>query len=297
MAGERVHFTAYDGLRLAGILYSAGEQRPCVIMTNGFSGLKEQFLPDFAARFNAAGYTVLIYDNRCWGESEGTPRNEVDPLLQTRDYYDAFNYATTLPSVDATKIVYWGSSMSGGNALVATAVNKCVKAVICQVPFVSAEPMIPASTVLCRTLLQDRASIIRGKMPLMGPILPASLEEVVLGTSKAILKDASAVVFVEEMNRRGLKIETFVTLQSLLHGVGNEPAAWVRRIAPRPMLMVVADQDVTCPVETQLAVFNQALHPKTLHILKDTSHFDPYFGPAFEENVQVQLNFLKDVFQ
>ncbi|GLA00606.1 hypothetical protein AnigIFM60653_009356 [Aspergillus niger] len=266
MAGERVQFTTYDGLKLAGILYGAGDQRPCVIMTNG-------------------------------GESEGTPRNEVDPLLQTRDYYDAFNYAATLPSVDATKIVYWGSSMSGGNALVATAVNKCVKGVICQVPFISSETMVPASAALCNTLLQDRASKIRGQTPLMGPVVPASREEVVSGTSNAMLKDASAVGFVEEMARRGLKIETMVTLQSLLHGVGHEPAAWVRRVAPRPLLMVVADQDTTCPAETQLAVFNKALHPKTLHILRGASHFEPYFGPAFEENIQVQLSFLKDVFQ
>ena len=58
-----------------------------------FSGSKEAYLDDFAKRFQAAGYTALAYDNRNWFDSEGSPRNEVDPLLQTRDFTTAFNYA------------------------------------------------------------------------------------------------------------------------------------------------------------------------------------------------------------
>ncbi|BCS21521.1 alpha/beta hydrolase [Aspergillus puulaauensis] len=262
-----------------------------------FSGLRGQFLPDYAERFGTVGYTVLIYDNRTWGDSEGKPRNEVDPVLQTRDYYDAFNYAITLPSVDPRKVVYWGCSMSGGNAIVATAVNKCVKGVICQAPFVSADPMVPVSAALCETLLQDRANIIQGKSPLMGPVIPDSRGEVLSGTSKAVLKDANAVTFAEEMDMRHLPWEKMVTLQSLLHGVTQEPSALIKRVAPRPLLMVVPDQDITCPVEGQLSVFNAALPPKNLHILRGASHFDPYYGPTFEENIKAQLKFLKGVFE
>lgn len=188
--------------------------------------------------------------------------------------------------------------------MVAAAVNKSVCGVICQVPFVSSEGgMAGAAAALCETILQDRARGVDGNArgekttPLMAPVFPASREEVLAGTSQAILKDISAITFCEEMERRGLRREKMVTLQSLWHGVGHEPAAWVKRVAPRPLLMVVAAQDTTCPVETQLAVFNKALHPKTLHILKGACHFDPYYGAAFEENIQVQLDFLKEAFE
>ncbi|KAJ5603675.1 alpha/beta-hydrolase [Penicillium hordei] len=297
MPRQEVHFPTYDGLQLAGTLYNAGEKRPCIIMSNGFSGLRSQFLPNFAERFQAAGYTVLLYDNRTWGESEGMPRNEVDPVLQTRDYYDAFNYAIALPSVDPKEVVYWGSSMSGGNALVATAVNKCVKGVICQVPFVSTEPMIPVSAALCEILLQDRANIIQGKEPLMGPVIPASREDVLSGVTQAILKDVNAVEFVEELDRQNILWERMVSLQSLLHGVTQEPGAVIKRVAPRPLLMIVADQDVTCPVQFQLSVFNEALPPKKLHIIRGASHFDPYYGQAFEENIEAQLEYLRGLFE
>lgn len=262
-----------------------------------FSGLRSQYLPEFAERFHAAGYTVLLYDNRTWGNSEGKPRNEVDPVLQTRDYYDAFNYATTLPSVDPNKIVYWGTSMAGGNALVATAVNKCVKGVIAQMPLVSSEPMVSAAAAHCEALLRDRANVAQGNEPMMGTVFPASKEEALSGTSNAILKDVNALEFLEELARQNIPWEKLVCLQSLFHGITQEPRAVIHRIAPRPLLMVVAEQDVTCPVQSQLSVFNEALHPKELKIIKGAGHFDPYYGPPFEENIKTQLKFLMSVFE
>ncbi|GAB1216519.1 hypothetical protein ATERTT37_005735 [Aspergillus terreus] len=222
-----------------------------------FSGLRSQYLPEFAKRFHAAGYTVLLYDNRTWGNSEGKPRNEVDPVLQTRDYYDAFNYATTLPSVDRNKIVYWGTSMAGGNALVATAVNKCVKGVIAQMPLVSSEPMVSAAAAHCEALLRDRANVAQGNEPMMGTVFPASKEEALSGASNAILKDVNAFEFLDELARQNIPWEKL----------------------------------------SQLSVFNEALHPKELKIIKGAGHFDPYYGPPFEENIKTQLKFLMSVFE
>lgn len=44
MAGENIHFTTYDGVKLVGTLYSAGEKRPCVIMTQGVSILTDKHI-------------------------------------------------------------------------------------------------------------------------------------------------------------------------------------------------------------------------------------------------------------
>jgi hypothetical protein len=79
---------------------------PKTLLTAQFGGLKTAYLPSFATRFQQAGYSVLIYDNRNWGDSDGLPGNEVDPLLQVRDYSDAFDFAAKLPEVDDSKIVF-----------------------------------------------------------------------------------------------------------------------------------------------------------------------------------------------
>jgi fermentation-respiration switch protein FrsA (DUF1100 family) len=74
--------------------------------------LKEQFLHDFASRFQAAGYSALLYDNRHYGASDGLPRKHTDPILQSRDYSSAFDYAVSLSAVDYSRIIFWGSSMA-----------------------------------------------------------------------------------------------------------------------------------------------------------------------------------------
>src|SRR6266702_1358296 len=69
--------------------------------------------------------------------SDGEPRQEIDPVAQTRDYRHAITYAKTLPEVDGEKIGIWGSSFSGGHVQVVAAYDKRVKAAVAQVPFVS----------------------------------------------------------------------------------------------------------------------------------------------------------------
>lgn len=225
------------------------------------------------------------------------PRNHVEPQLQTRDYIDAFDFASTLPEVDPTRIVFWGSSMSGGNAICAAALEKRVSAVIAQVPFVSGELASANFAPLLPMFLGERGAVRQGAAAARVPIIPESMEEALSGASKAILKDPAAVIFDQEMARRGYTREKLVTLQSSVALVLHEPRAVIHRIAPIPILMVVADSDQTIPISGQLSMYQQAMEPKRLHIVKNASHFDLYHGSHFEENIRAQLDFLKDVLQ
>ncbi|VUC38069.1 unnamed protein product, partial [Clonostachys rosea] len=290
-----IDIPTYDGLKLRGTFYGVGQQKPCVIMSSGFSGLRSHFIPDFAARFNAAGYGVLSYDNRCWGDSEGLPREEVDPWLQTRDYFDAFNYAAAHPDIDATKIVYWGSSMSGGNAICAAAINKSLAGVILQVPFVSGESITRTPGMSTNMLVLDRGKTVAESLHTKLPNFPSSMDELMSGTSKAVLKDPGALNFTEEMQRREMDWAKTCTAQSLLYAVLHEPMAYIHRVSPTPMLMVISDNDVTTHTHLQLKAFEKALQPKKLKILKGAGHFAPYFGETFEEGIRAQIEFLNEI--
>jgi hypothetical protein len=59
-----------------------------------------------------------------------------------------------------------------------------------------------------------------------------------------------------------------------------EPANWVARISPTPLLMIVATQDTRCPTDLALDAYNRALEPKRLLLLSG-GHFDPYAGKQF----------------
>src|SRR5246127_3892755 len=114
MARRDIEFDA-EGVTLRGWFYPAVGSNgpgPAVVMAHGFSAVKAMYLDSFAEVFAAAGLNVLVFDNRCFGASDGEPRQEIDPWAQARDYRHAITYAGSLPEVDAGRIGIWGSSYS-----------------------------------------------------------------------------------------------------------------------------------------------------------------------------------------
>jgi fermentation-respiration switch protein FrsA (DUF1100 family) len=254
-------------------------------------------LPDFAERFLGAGYAVLLYDNRNWGESEGTPRNEVDPFHQARDYFQAFNYAASLSEVDQTKIVYWGTSMSGGTALYAASIDKRIRGVIAQVPFVTDEYLHAQQRQILPLLFSTKPHTEGGSAPAMLNTTAESIEEATSGLSRAALPHPDVFIMLEEIGRRGIvPFEKQVTLQSLLNISNFDPRSFLHRIAPTPLLMVAVDNDVTVPTLSQLQAFQMALEPKRLAIIHGAGHFEVYIGEKFEKNIAIQLKFLDSLF-
>jgi cephalosporin-C deacetylase-like acetyl esterase len=95
-------------------------------------------LPWYAESFATAGYCVYLYDHRGLGDSSGEPRNVIDPWSQTHDMWEVVDQVRGLSEVHPDRIALWGSSFSGGEAIVLGAFHPEVKAVIASVPFVSA---------------------------------------------------------------------------------------------------------------------------------------------------------------
>jgi cephalosporin-C deacetylase-like acetyl esterase len=141
MPQRDISFKTCDGVTLRGWLFtppeSAATKLPCLVMSHGWSALKEMDLDAFANYFiSKLSMTCLVYDNRGFGDSdhkEGQPRQEIVPSLQRSDISDAITYAQSLPEVEPTRIGIWGSSYSGGHVLFVGAVDRRVKAVVSQV--------------------------------------------------------------------------------------------------------------------------------------------------------------------
>ena len=146
MLQEQVEFAAADGTALRGVLYRPagpeagrgpghGGPTPGVVMSHGFSAVKEMCLPSYAEAVCARGVTVLLYDHRGLGSSDGEPRQRVNPWAQIRDMQQALAWLGDHPEVDAGRLGLWGSSFSGGEVLVLGAVDDRVRAVVANVPF------------------------------------------------------------------------------------------------------------------------------------------------------------------
>lgn len=82
----------------------------CVVLAHGFSGTSDWIVPDFAARFADSGLTVLIFDYRYLGLSEGLPRQLIDGRRQRDDLRRAVAFARAYPGIDPHRIALWGTS-------------------------------------------------------------------------------------------------------------------------------------------------------------------------------------------
>ena len=278
MARRDIEFDA-EGVTLRGWFYDAdgaSGAAPTVVMAHGFSAVKEMYLDRFAEAFAAAGLNALVFDNRNFGASDGEPRQEIDPVQQVRDYRHAITYATTLDEVDPTRIGAWGSSYSGGHVLVLGAIDRRVKAVVAQVPLVSGSANI-AELVRAdfragfrQMFDDDRAARFRGDPPAMVPVVA----EDPLAPSALPTPD-SWTWFTETGKTRAPSWKNEVTLRTVEMLGEYEPAAYIARISPTPLLMVVAREDHLTPAHLAIDAYERAREPKRLVILPG-GHFDAY---------------------
>jgi cephalosporin-C deacetylase-like acetyl esterase len=147
MSRENIEFQTCDHVTLRGWFYKpttagASETKlPCLVLSHGFSAVKEMDLNTFAEYFTSKlPLSCLVYDNRGFGASDakdGQPRHEIIPSVQCSDISDAITYAQSRADVNVDKVGIWGSSYSGGHVLWVGAVDRRVKVVLSQVPCVS----------------------------------------------------------------------------------------------------------------------------------------------------------------
>jgi cephalosporin-C deacetylase-like acetyl esterase len=133
-----ITFKTEDGATLRGWFYQPDDRDgpfPTLVMAHGFSAIKEQGLDEYATVFCQGGFAALVYDHRNLGTSDGEPRGEIIPYDQLRDYRDAITFALTLPVVDQEHIGIWGTSYSGGHVIVVAAIDRRVKCVVAQFPY------------------------------------------------------------------------------------------------------------------------------------------------------------------
>ncbi|MCS7051404.1 MAG: alpha/beta hydrolase [Thermomicrobium sp.] len=269
-----------EGVVLRGWFYvpeTGNEPYPTVVMAHGFSAVKEMYLDRYAEFFAAAGLAVLVFDHRNFGASDGQPRQEIDPWAQVRDYRHAITFAQTLPEVDWERIGVWGTSYSGGHVLVVGAIDRRVRCVVSQVPLVSGwrnVQRLVRNDVIPLLRLQfdaDRAARFRGE----APATVAVVAEDPATTPCALPTPDSWQWFTETGRTRAPAWRNEVTLRSVELLTEYEPWVYVDRIAPTPLLMVVAAHDVLTPTDLALEAYARALEPKKL-VLLPGGHFDAY---------------------
>lgn len=269
-----------EGVTLRGWLFTPDDGTgpfPTIIMSHGISCVKEMYLDDFARVFAEAGLASVVYDNRCFGASDGEPRLELDPWAQVRDYRHACTYAETLDVVDNDRIGFWGVSFGGGNAIVAAAIDRRCKCVVSLIPMVSGHRQVrhvlPAhlAPMIRAAFDADRRARFAGAAPQMIPLVSdRPLDPYVM-----LPQQESYDFFTSTHRERAPAWRNELTLRSAEMTSEYEAGLFIRRVTPTPLQMIVMANDVVTHADDAIEFYEQALEPKQLVILPG-NHYEAY---------------------
>ena len=272
-----ITFPAEGGIELAAWLYLPEDERaglPAVTMAHGYAGTRYHGIEPMAEALTAAGFAVLLHDHRGFGDSGGEPRQDVNPWQQIADWRRAISYLQQRPEIDANRIGVWGTSYSGGHAIVLGATDRRVKAVVAQVPtidgYASGLRRVQPSAIaeVDAGFSDDDRAQLQGDRPATQQIVREKPGDV------AAYSGPDEVKFYLQPVPDGVW-ENKVTMRSTWWARIYAPGQFIDRVSPTPLMMVIANHDRTALTDLQLAAYERALEPKRL-VLFEGGHFDPY---------------------
>jgi uncharacterized protein len=253
-------------------------EAPIVVMAHGLSGTRRDRLGAFAERFANSGFAALLFDHRGFGDSTGE-QDLFHPARQLEDWRAAIAFARGLEDIDGSRLVTFGSSMGGGNALAAAAEDRGVAAVISQVPFIDMLRQAHRSSARVRSKML--AAAVRGEhLPAVGEPHEAAF----INAPGAKEGWRRVVAGGEDSSWRNR-----VSARWLL-GAPYRPARHAAKLHC-PWLVCVGDSDRVAKPDPAIAAARRA--PKgELCVYPGVDHFDIYDGPEHEVVVSDQIDFL-----
>ncbi len=131
-------FTTADSVKLHGWYMESPDPIATLLLSHGNAGNISHRL-DLMRRLHRAGFNVFMYDYRGYGRSDGSP-SEKGIYLDGRA---AFDHSTTLPGVDPTRIILFGTSL-GGAVSVDVVKDRSPAALILEATFSSGKDLAQA---------------------------------------------------------------------------------------------------------------------------------------------------------
>jgi len=255
---------------------------PIVIMGGGWCYVKELIMPEYARYFLRERLAALIFDYRCFGASDGEPRQHLDPWKQIADYrsaIDAVSYLNEYKGViDCERVGVWGISYSGGHALIVGALDCRVKCIVSQIPIIEGwyNSMRAHGSVGFRELTalvnQERHNrYLTGKHGFI-PHSGDPKTEVVTWPHPE-----TKPVFMKIKETTAPRHEHYSTIQSVEHVWAYDVRPFLPRILDTPTLMIVAEGDDLTMWEREVPAFSEiATSKKKLFVQQKSTHMSMY---------------------
>ncbi|HYU19649.1 MAG TPA: alpha/beta fold hydrolase [Chloroflexota bacterium] len=268
---RRVTFFS-DGIELVGHVYEptrleAGERRSGVVVCHGFGAHQERVLPEVARHLAERGYVAMTLDYRGFGESQG-PRWRMIPQEQVSDIRNAITFLQGQPTVDPARIGLWGTSFGGANVAYVAGVDRRVNCTVSLVGVGCGERWLRS----LRRAWEWRA--FREELD------EDWRRQVATGASRMV--DRTYIMLPDPPSQTAIEatLEQFpdmcrqLPLETARAVLDFHPEEVVARIAPRPILFIVAGEDALVLNELTWELFERAGEPKKWVVIPDIPHYD-----------------------
>lgn len=270
---QLVHFYS-AGYRLTGYWYPPRTSSPKtagIVCCHGFSAMIDLQMVGIPETLSEAGYGVLTFYCRGLGESEG-PRGRVIPAEQVEDIRNAVTYLQTRDEIDPQRIGVFGSAWGCSTGVAAAAADKRIQCLVgtvgigdCERWLKSERPRWEWAKFLERLDEDRRRRVLTGRSAV---VHPNEIHIPDRAASKA--RDEQWNEFIKRSGYDGYPLETAEALLEF------KPESVVHRIAPRAVLFIHMERDVTVPPEESEQLYRNAGEPKKLVVLPGRSHYDTF---------------------
>ena len=282
-----------EGFKLCGDVYTPdglapGEQRAGVLLCHGYTGVKDLYLPDNARVLNEAGYVVMTFDYKGWGESEGKSPHRLAPYSRVADVQAAMTFLGVQPEVDEERIGIYGTSYGGATVSWVGAIDPRAKCVVSVVGIGHGARWMSRVRRMDEWFdLLERSAEDRTQRALTG-------KSDMVERSDILLPDRQSAALAAAARAKNPAAVGTIPLEYVDDTLGFNPEWIVGRISPRPILFITSNDDRLVPPEESEQLYAHAGEPKKLVTLKGFGHYEVYAEPAFSEVMKHTLEWYRE---
>lgn len=261
---EDTSFVSGPGIRLAARIYRPSpdtDRKAGIAFCHGFGGTKEGTPPPMARLFAERGFTVLTFDYRGFGGSEGS-KGRLVPSEQVEDAIHALEFLARDAAVNPEQICLYGNSFGGGVSLLAAIDCVRVKALVLSVPVVSGPRWL-------RSICKDDADFNERR----GRAMDAISRKTASGDMELV--DRFEIMIPDARTRERYTDKVFLTRETFCHVLSHEPLARAHELKI-PVAVFGIRNDQLVPFEQTTMLCDKLVAPKSLRIFDSDSHFAVY---------------------